>query len=93
MRDTAAARAETGDVAELEVVQLTIGVLEADQDVSAGRGDAFAARADLNVLIGAPVTASFTLVDGLSTTPLPALADILSRVGQTNATLVGFGRP
>ncbi|HWB29134.1 MAG TPA: TolC family protein [Vicinamibacterales bacterium] len=92
LRDTAATRAQAGDVAELEVVQLTIGVLEADQDVSAARGDAAAARADLDVLLGEPSTASFTLTDDLTAAPLPALPGVLARVAEANSTLLGLER-
>ncbi len=92
VRDTAATRAQAGDVAQLEVVQTDIGVFEADQDVSAARGDAAAARTDLNVLIGQPADAAFTLTSDLSLPPLPPLADLLSRIDTTNTTLLTFER-
>jgi len=92
VRDTAATRAAAGDVPQLEVVQTQIGLSNADQDVSAARGEAAAARVELNVLMGQPPDAPVTPADTLTAAPLPALADLLARVSEANPSIVQFDR-
>jgi cobalt-zinc-cadmium efflux system outer membrane protein len=92
VRDTAATRALAGDVPQLEAVQTQIGLSDADQDVTAARGEAAAARAELNALIGLPVNTAITLTDGLTATALPELADLVGQAREANSTLVALDR-
>jgi cobalt-zinc-cadmium efflux system outer membrane protein len=92
VHDTAAIRAQAGDVPELEVVQTQIGLLEADQDLTAARGEASAARTELNVLIGEAPDAPVTLAGSLDATPLPALAPLLQLARDASTTLASLDR-
>jgi cobalt-zinc-cadmium efflux system outer membrane protein len=92
VHDTAAIRAQAGDVPELEVVQTQIGLLEADQDLTAARGEASAARTELNVLIGEPPAAPVTLDGALDATPLPVLASLLQLAREASTTLASLDR-
>lgn len=54
-RDAAQARFDAGDAPRLEVLQAALAVDTAENDVSIAAGDATAARARLNALLGDPV--------------------------------------
>lgn len=91
-RDTAAARAAAGDIARKEVIQTSLGVFDADQDLSAARGDAAAARAELNVLLGQPIDAPITPADALTARSLPTLDDAMTLVTQSNVAVAAIDR-
>jgi cobalt-zinc-cadmium efflux system outer membrane protein len=91
-RDTAVARANAGEVAQQDAIQTNLGVFGADQDLSAARGDAAAARAELNVLLGQPADAPLTLTEDLTARPLPTLEGALAQVTQSNVALALFDR-
>jgi cobalt-zinc-cadmium efflux system outer membrane protein len=91
-RDTAATRAAAGEIARQEVIQTGLGVSDADQDLSAARGEAAASRAELNVLLGQPADAPITPADDLTARPLPTLDGAMAQVTQSNVALTAIDR-
>jgi len=92
VRDAAATRATAGDVPQLDVVQTNIALSNADQDVTGAGGEVAAARADMNVLLGAPPDAPLALAETLTTPPLPTIADLLAQARTGNPAVAVLDR-
>jgi cobalt-zinc-cadmium efflux system outer membrane protein len=92
VHDAADARFTAGAAPQQEERQAQLNLVEADQDVTAAGGEAAAARAELNVLLGQPTDTPLTLTDGLTARPLPALADIIAQASQANTALAALDR-
>jgi cobalt-zinc-cadmium efflux system outer membrane protein len=74
-RDTARARYEVGDVAQLDVLQAELLFYQAENETSAEAGDLAGARAQLNALIGRDLTAPTVASDeGAAAVPDAAAA-------------------
>jgi cobalt-zinc-cadmium efflux system outer membrane protein len=91
-RDAAQARFSVGDVPRLELLQTELALADADNDAGAARGDAAAARAELNALLGQAADTPLTLSDALSATVLPTIEDVLARATQSNTDLAVIDR-
>jgi len=92
VRDTAQQRFDAGSAPRLEVMQAELALASADNDVGAARGDADAARTQLNALLGQGLDTIVQL-----TTPLDAGAPVsreaaLALAHQANAYLAVFDR-
>jgi cobalt-zinc-cadmium efflux system outer membrane protein len=86
-RDTAQARFQAGDVAQMDVVQAEMVFDDAANQVTAMRGEATAARAELNTLLGQAPGTPLTLADDFTATPLPPEAAVLTQAAAENADL------
>jgi len=64
----------------------------AEDDVTAARGDAEAARATLNALLGQPTATPIATADDLTSLPMPTLEDALAQVDSKNAELAVFDK-
>lgn len=82
-RDAAQERFQAGAAPRLEALQAGLALAQAQNDVTSARGNAGAARAELNALLAYPVDAAPTLADALEGGPLPTLD------AATQQTLVG----
>jgi outer membrane protein, heavy metal efflux system len=71
-RDAASARVTAGDVPRSDLVQAELALIGAEIEVTAARGDAAAARNELNALMGQPPNAPLTVAGSLTTTALPS---------------------
>ncbi|MGE5836019.1 MAG: TolC family protein [Acidobacteriota bacterium] len=91
-RDAAQARFTVGDVPRLELLQTELALADVENEVVAARGEVTATRAELNALLGQAADTPLTLSDGLSATALPAMADILARVTQSNTEIAVLDR-
>src|SRR6187399_1488944 len=83
-RNAARARVTAGDVPQSDLTQADLVLANGENDVSAARGEAAAARADLNTLIGQPADAPLTLTDTLTAGALPSAADALAQATMVN---------
>jgi cobalt-zinc-cadmium efflux system outer membrane protein len=92
VHDAAAARLAAGAAPQQEERQAQLVLVGADQDLTGARGEAAAARAELNGLLGQPPTTPLPLADGLSSGPLPAADDVLAQARRANTTLVALDR-
>lgn len=90
VRDTIATRVAAGEVPRLDLVQANIGLGDIEQDVTAARGEAASARAELNGLLGEPPESPITAIDLLDASPLPVLADLLATVRTSNAVILAI---
>jgi cobalt-zinc-cadmium efflux system outer membrane protein len=87
-RDAAQARFTAGEVPQSDVTQADLDLASAEDDTADAGGEALAARADLNTLLGQPASSPLTLDDNLTTPgPIPTLAQALAEAGQINAGL------
>jgi cobalt-zinc-cadmium efflux system outer membrane protein len=86
-RDAAQERFQTGAAPRLESLQASLALAQADNDVAAARGEAVAARAELNALLAYPSDAAPTLADPLEAGPLPTLAAATEQTLAGNAEL------
>jgi cobalt-zinc-cadmium efflux system outer membrane protein len=87
-RDAAQERFQTGAAPRLEALQAGLTLAQAQNEVSAARGDATAARAELNALLAYPSDAAESLVDPLEVGPVPPLAAITQQALASNAELM-----
>jgi cobalt-zinc-cadmium efflux system outer membrane protein len=86
-RDAAQERFQTGAAPRLEALQASLALAQAQNDVTSARGEAAAARAELNALLAYPVDAAPTLADPLEAGPLPTLAAATQQTLAGNAEL------
>src|SRR6186713_2291077 len=86
-RNAARARVTAGDVPQSDLTQAELVLANSENDVSAARGDAAAARADLNALLGQPIDAPLTLSDALTGGALPSAAEAIAQATAGNGEL------
>jgi cobalt-zinc-cadmium efflux system outer membrane protein len=86
-RDAAQERFQTGAAPRLEALQATLALDMAQNEVAAARGDATAARAELNALLAYPADAAPTLADVLEAGALPTLEAVTQQALAGNAEL------
>lgn len=86
-RNAARARVTAGDVPQSDLTQAELVLANSENDLSAARGEAAAARADLNALLGQPIDAPLTLTDTLTGGALPSAADALAQATAGNGEL------
>jgi cobalt-zinc-cadmium efflux system outer membrane protein len=86
-RDAAQERFQAGAAPRLEALQASLALAQADNDVAAARGEATAARAELNALLAYPSDAAPSLGDPLEAGPLPTLAAATQQTLTGNAEL------
>jgi outer membrane protein, heavy metal efflux system len=86
-RTAARARVTAGDVPQSDLTQAELVLANSENDLSASRGEAAAARADLNVLLGQPADSPLTLADTLAGAALPSAADALAQATMGNGEL------
>ena len=86
-RNAARARVTAGDVPQSDLTQAELVLANGENDLSAARGEAAAARADLNALLGQPMDSPLTLIDTLTGSVLPSAADALAQATAGNAEL------
>jgi len=91
-RDAAQARFTAGDVPRLELLQTELALADVENEAVAARGEVTATRAELNALLGQAAETPLTLSDGLSAAALPAMAEILARVTQSNTEIAVIDR-
>lgn len=91
-RDVAQTRFATGDAPRLEALQTELALAATDNDVTAARGDAAVAAAELTALLGLPPGTPLTLAADLSSGALPALGRALSDAEEANTELAALGR-
>ena len=86
-RNAARARVNAGDVPQSDLTQSELVLANSENDLSAARGEAAAARADLNTLLGQPSDLPLTLTDTLTGSELPSLAEALAQARVANGEL------
>jgi cobalt-zinc-cadmium efflux system outer membrane protein len=86
-RNAARARVTAGDVPQSDLTQSELVLANVENDVSAARGEAAAARADLNTLLGQPADFPLTLTDVLTAGALPSAADAMALATMSNGEL------
>jgi len=92
VHDAASDRLTAGLAPQLEERQAQADRLDARNDLTGARGEAAAARAALNVLLAQPADAPLVLADGLTSAPLPALADVLAQSQRVSTVLAALDR-
>src|SRR5207245_11133910 len=70
-RYAAKARVDAGDVPQSDLTQSSLALANSENELTAARGEAAAARAELNALIGEPVDSPLTTADDLAGGALP----------------------
>ncbi|HXT70983.1 MAG TPA: TolC family protein [Vicinamibacterales bacterium] len=83
-RDAAKARVTAGDVAQSDLTQAELVLANGENDLAAARGEAAAARAELNALIGQPPSAPLVLADSLTGSVLPTAAEAIAQAAKVN---------
>ena len=86
-RDAAQERFQAGAAPRLEALQAGLALAQAQNDVAAARGEATAAQAELNALLGYPSDAAPSLADALEGGPLPSLDAATQQTLASNAEL------
>ena len=86
-RDAAQDRFQTGAAPRLEALQAGLVLAQAQNDVTAARGEVAAARAELNALLAYPLDSSPALADPLEAGPLPTAAAATAQTLGGNAEL------
>ena len=86
-RDAAQERFQTGAAPRLEALQAGLALAQAQNEVSVARGEATAARAELNALLAYPSDAAPSLADALDGGPLPSLDAATQQTIASNAEL------
>jgi cobalt-zinc-cadmium efflux system outer membrane protein len=86
-REAAQERFQAGAAPRLEALQAGLALSQAQNDVTAARGEAAAARAELDALLAYPAGASPTLADPLEAGPLPTLDAVTQQALAGNAEL------
>lgn len=92
MRDAADARFTAGDAPRLEAVQTALIFFDADNELTAANGELAGARAELNALLGQPLTDPVVAADTMTLLPVPTAADATARASTTNAELAALDR-
>jgi outer membrane protein, heavy metal efflux system len=88
LREIAKARFDAGDIPQLEVTQSELEAARADANRQVALQEEKVALSDLNALLNEPVATDWDLGDALSAfTAPPALADVLTRAGSSNAEI------
>jgi cobalt-zinc-cadmium efflux system outer membrane protein len=91
-RDAAQARFTAGEVAQSDVSQADLALDDTVNDATDARGEALAARAELNTLIGQPASTALVPAGDLTAGPVPSLADALTEASTVNAELAVLDR-
>ena len=91
-RDAARARVDAGDVPQSDLTQASLALASSDNEVSAARGEAAAAREELNALLGQPAGTPLTLSDQMTTGALMSLQDAMTQATQLNTELQSLDR-
>ena len=91
-RDAAKARVDAGDVPQSDLTQSSLALANSENELTAARGEAAAARAELNALIGEPVESPLTPADDLTGGALPSLQEAMAQASQTNAAILVLDR-
>jgi cobalt-zinc-cadmium efflux system outer membrane protein len=86
-RDAAQERFQSGAAPRLEALQASLTLAQASNEVGAAQGDATAARAELNALLGYPLNAASALTEPLESAPLPTLDAATQQTLAGNAEL------
>jgi cobalt-zinc-cadmium efflux system outer membrane protein len=86
-RNAAQERFQTGAAPRLESLQASLGLSQAQNEVTAARGELDAARADLNALLGYPLDAAPALADPLDAGQLPTAEAAAQQMTAGNAEL------
>ena len=86
-RDAAQERFQAGAAPRLEALQAGLALAQAQNDVTSARGEAGAARAELNALLAYPVDAAPSLGDPLEGGPMPTLEAATQQTLAGNAEL------
>ena len=85
-------RFNTGDVAQLEVMQTGLEVSRAEADLQVARQREIVSMSELNALLNEPATKAWELAGTLEdVTPTTRLEDLLSRAYQSNPDLQHLG--
>jgi cobalt-zinc-cadmium efflux system outer membrane protein len=91
-RDAAQARFSAGEVPQSDVTQAELGLADAEDDTTDAQGDAKAARADLNSLLGWPAMTPVSATDPLDARPVPTLEEALEQSARVNSELAALDR-
>jgi cobalt-zinc-cadmium efflux system outer membrane protein len=86
-RDAAQERFQTGAAPQLEALQASLALSQAQNEVAMAEGERTAARAELNALLAYPLDATPVLSDSLDAGPLPTLADANQQALNASAEL------
>src|SRR6185436_16096728 len=86
-RDAAKARVDAGDVPQADLTQASLVLAGVENEVTAARGEAAAARAQLNSLLGQPVSTPLVLSDPLSGGALLSVENALALATQSHTAL------
>jgi outer membrane protein, heavy metal efflux system len=86
-RDAAQERFQAGAAPRLEALQASLALAQAQNEVTVARGEAAAARAELNALLAYPNDAAPSLTDGLESVPVPSLDAATQQTIAANAEL------
>lgn len=86
-QDAAQGRVAAGDAPRLDAIQAELALAAAEDELSGARGEASAARVDLNVLLGRPADRPIVLAALPPSGPLPSLDAALALAGQSNTAL------
>ena len=86
-RDAAQERFQAGAAPRLEALQAGLAVAQAENEVTVARGEAAAARAELNALLAYPADAAPSLADPLEIGPLPSLEAATQQTIASNGEL------
>jgi cobalt-zinc-cadmium efflux system outer membrane protein len=91
-RDTAQVRVAAGEAPRADQTQAELSVQNAENQLTAARGEAQATREELNALMGQPAGSPVALSDGFATGTLPSLAEAIAQGRQINAELQALDR-
>lgn len=86
-RDAARARVQAGDVPQADLTQASLALASSENEVTAARGEAAAARAELNALLGQTTGAPLTLTDTMTPGVLMSLEEAIAQATQSNTDL------
>jgi cobalt-zinc-cadmium efflux system outer membrane protein len=86
-RDAARARVQAGDVPQADLTQASLALASSENDVAAARGEAAAARAELNAFLGQPPATTVTLSDAMTPGALMTLDAAVAQATSVNAAL------
>ncbi len=84
-RDAASARVTAGDVPRSDLTQSDLAVAIGESDLLAARGEAQAARTELNALLGRALDSPLTLSDTLDVGPTPTMPAALALATTSSA--------
>jgi cobalt-zinc-cadmium efflux system outer membrane protein len=91
-RDAAKARVDAGDVPQSDLTQSALALANSENEMTAARGEAAAARAELNALLGQAADTPLALADDLTVGSLLSLQEALTQASQTNAAILLLDR-